>query len=162
MQVESSHIDAPSLGTNLTADDLTPENHAAAIRGEGSMLAHPTQIKEAVTDMIGECQKHNSSGSLLLVHFSNLAMIINAYGHDMSEQVIRDITGRIQFMLSPKDRVFRAQRDQLMIALANAYPDDSESLASRIMNIVQNYGRDAYLSSALHVMAHISLSLIHI
>jgi EAL domain-containing protein (putative c-di-GMP-specific phosphodiesterase class I) len=83
-------------------------------------------------------------------------MIINAYGHDMSEQVVRDIMGRIEFVLAPKDKAIRCQRDQIMLCLANSYPEDSEQMARRITNIVQNYGRESYLSSALHVLANIA------
>lgn len=109
-----------------------------------------------INEMIARAEIDHRSGAIMILHFSNLAMIINAYGHDMSEQVVRDIMGRTQFVLSPKDTCFRIQRDQILVCVANAYPEDSEHLARRMTNIIQNYGRETYLSSALHVMANIS------
>lgn len=120
----------------------------------------PQELIEQILDgLIQQSERDNGSGAVLLVHFTNLAMIINAYGHDMSEQVVREILARIEFVLTSKDKVVRCQRDQLLVCVANAWPEDSEQLARRITNIVQNYGRETYLSSALHVM--VSISSVH-
>ena len=156
MRLNTSHMSTQPPQTALHSNDLTPPPPPSALDAKPRELAAPEHIRQSLASMIETSTQQRSSGAMLLVHFSNLAMIVNAYGHDMSEQVINDITSRIQFILSPKDQIFRVQRDQIMIALAESYPDDTENLALRITNTVQHYGRDTYLSSALHVMAHIS------
>lgn len=144
--VPGQHISIPSASKSHTDD----------ARRMATPLMQQELIEQTLNEMMHHAETKNTSGAVLLVHFSNLAMIINAYGHDMSEQVVRDIMGRIEFVITAKDKVIRCQRDQLILCLANAYPEDSEQMARRITNIVQNYGRETYLSSALHVMANIS------
>lgn len=157
MRLETSEHSTPRTKHILTENSFTPDNdRTAAPQPSIDPLVIADHVTKELAEMIEISETRGSSGALLMIHFANLAMIINAYGHDMSEQVIRDISGRIQFILSPNDKVFRIQRDQLVVVLAEAYAEDSENMAQRINNIIQNYGRDAYLSSALHVMARIS------
>lgn len=156
MRLNTSNINMPSLGAGLTDNHFHTPNMHPSNSLNMSPLAVGDGVMKTLGSMVEHCEKTHGSGALLLIHFSNLAMIINAYGHDMSEQVITDLTGRIQFMLSEHDQVHRIQRDQLVVALADAYPDGTENIARRINQLIQNYGRDAYLSSALHVMANIS------
>lgn len=156
MRVESAsaeaspqHASPANQGTSQTTMVENTEHTPLATVDSAELLSKLGAAMQA-------SEAAHSSGALLMVHISNLAMIINAYGHDMSEQVVRDIVGRIQFNLSPKDHVFRIQRDQLVVIVAKSFPEDTESMAMRINNIIQHYGRDCYLSSALHVMAHVS------
>lgn len=144
---------------------FTPSNSGSVSSGASDPEGAPMQstplmqqefIEQTLVGMMQQTERNHASGAALLIQFSNLAMIINAYGHDISEQVVRDILARIEFILTPKDKAIRCQRDQVILCIANAYPEDSEQLARRITNIVQNYGRETYLSSALHVMANIS------
>jgi len=92
------------------------------------------------------------SGALLLVQISNLPMIINAYGHDTSEIVIHDLTKAIKELLREEDIIERLQRDQLGIIIKNSYPEDTLELASRLHNLIQNFGRDDFATSSLYII----------
>lgn len=91
----------------------------------------------------------------MLVSVTNLAMIINAYGHDTSEIVIHDLIKMIEAMLRGGDSVQRLQRDQLGIILVDSYPQDAAAIAARIHNTIQNFGRDNADTIALYLMGAI-------
>ena len=91
----------------------------------------------------------------MLVSINNLAMIINAYGHDTSEIVMHDLIKLITAILSPNDNVQRLQRDQLGIILSNSFPEDTAIIAERIHNVIQNFGRDNFATVALYIIGTI-------
>jgi EAL domain-containing protein (putative c-di-GMP-specific phosphodiesterase class I)/GGDEF domain-containing protein len=105
-------------------------------------------LEKSIQGVIGD----HTSGALLLVSVANLAMIINAYGHDTSEIVMHDLMGAIAAILPTGDHVQRLQRDQLGIILCNSYPEDTQGVAMRIHNIIQNFGRDSYATASLHLI----------
>jgi EAL domain-containing protein (putative c-di-GMP-specific phosphodiesterase class I)/GGDEF domain-containing protein len=105
-------------------------------------------LDQTIQRVIGE----HTSGALLLVSISNLSMIISAYGHDTSEIVMHDLTRMIETLLTDSDSIQRLQRDQLGIILGNSFPEDTQSLAQRIHNIIQNFGRDNFATASLHII----------
>jgi EAL domain-containing protein (putative c-di-GMP-specific phosphodiesterase class I) len=113
---------------------------------------YPQDFINLLETTIQSVIKEHASGSLLLVSISNLAMIINAYGHDTSEIVMHDLTKMIEAILTKNDIVQRLQRDQLGIILSSSYPEDTATIATRIIHIVQNFGRDNFATAALHLI----------
>lgn len=108
-------------------------------------------LEKSIQTIINE----HATGSLMLVTISNLAMIINAYGHDTSEIVIHDLMKAIQSLLSPGDTVQRLQRDQIGIILCNSAPDQTVIMARRINATIQNFGRDSLSMVALYIIGTI-------
>lgn len=104
---------------------------------------------------IERAKTQHVSGALLMVHVTNLAMIINGYGRDVAEQVIQDVLARIHVILKPDDVIERITRDEYAIIVSNITAADTERLAIRISNILQNYGRDKYATAALHVLGNV-------
>ncbi len=134
---------------------VTPE--AAPVLITESMIDNePTPLADTLHLAIEQAKAQNTSGTLMLVHITNLAMIMNGYGRDVAEQVMEDVLSRIQLILKPSDTIERLARDQIAIIAANTAAEDAERLAIRISNILQNYGRDKYATAALHVLGHIS------
>jgi GGDEF domain-containing protein len=116
---------------------------------------YPSEFLEELEKSIQSVITGHTSGSLLLVSVSNLAMIINAYGHDTSEIVMHDLMRMIEGVIKPGSIVQRLQRDQLGIIAPNSYPEDAEALAQRIHNIIQNFGRDNFATAALYIIGTI-------
>ncbi|MDE3061099.1 MAG: EAL domain-containing protein [Pseudomonadota bacterium] len=116
---------------------------------------YPQEFIDSLESTIQNAIREHTSGSLLLVSISNLAMIINAYGHDTSEIVMHDLVRMIEPMLREGSVVQRLQRDQLGIILTNCYPEDAGAIAQRIHNIIQNFGRDHSATVALHLIGAI-------
>lgn len=144
---------APKMPDPVVAAD-TVELPPVAARYPGSDF-YPaefvTLLERSIQGVIGE----HTSGALILVSVSNLAMIINAYGHDTSEIVMHDLIRLVGVMLSPDDSVQRLQRDQLGIILTNSYPEDAAKICERIHNTIQNFGRDNVATAALHIIGTI-------
>lgn len=116
---------------------------------------YPREFVDQLELSIQKAINGHSSGSLLLVTISNLAMIINAYGHDTSEIVMHDLIKMVESMLSAGDSLQRLQRDQFAVVLANSYPEDAAAVASRIHNVIQNFGRDNFATAAIYLIGHI-------
>ncbi|MDE3017124.1 MAG: EAL domain-containing protein [Pseudomonadota bacterium] len=116
---------------------------------------YPPDFVEMLDQRIQKVIREHTSGALILVSISNLAMIINAYGHDTSEIVMHDLIKTIEAMLSPDGNVQRLQRDQIGIILANSYSEDTAILAGRIHNVIQNFGRDNFATAALYIIGAI-------
>ncbi len=148
--------------TNRASPPYPPSFVPSPTDDAGEMLApppsslgsnfYPADFVNILETSIKSTIMEHSSGALLLVSISNLAMIINAYGHDTSEIVIHDITNMIQELLSENDTVQRIQRDQLGIILSGSYPEDTAVIAYRIHTIIQNFGRDNFATASLYVM----------
>ena len=116
---------------------------------------YPKEFVDTLEQSIQNAIASHTSGALMLVSISNLAMIINAYGHDTSEIVMHDVMKMIEGILDSGNSVQRLQRDQLGIILNNTYPEDASVIAQRINTIIQNFGRDSFATVALHLIAAI-------
>ncbi|MDX2074646.1 MAG: GGDEF domain-containing phosphodiesterase [Alphaproteobacteria bacterium] len=116
---------------------------------------YPSDFVNGLETTIQSVIREHTAGALLLVSISNLAMIINAYGHDVSEIVVHDLTKIIAAMLSDGDMVQRLQRDQLGVIVTNNYPEDVVALAARIHNAILNFGRDNFSTASLHIIGAI-------
>jgi EAL domain-containing protein (putative c-di-GMP-specific phosphodiesterase class I)/GGDEF domain-containing protein len=113
---------------------------------------YPQDFIELLDASIQHVIKDHNSGTLMLVSITNLSMIINAYGHDTSEIVIHDLIKMIRGVISEQDVIQRLQRDQLGLILTGSYPEDAASIAARIHNIIQNFGRDSFATASLHLI----------
>lgn len=130
------------------------EESAAAMPYPGTDL-YPHSFVELLEKNIQKVIADHNSGALMVVSITNLAMIINAYGHDTSEIVMHDLLRKIEAILNPGDVACRLQRDQIGIIANESYPEDTETLATRIHNIIQNFGRDHFATVSLYIMGAI-------
>ncbi|MBV8938826.1 MAG: EAL domain-containing protein [Alphaproteobacteria bacterium] len=107
-------------------------------------------------ETIESCMEEHRSGCLLLISVDNLAMVLSAYGHDISETLMHTLVEQLAAqVLGPYDSIERLQRDQIGIVLNDSGAESSERTAARILNIVQNYGRDNFATATLHAIASI-------
>src|SRR4051812_23726254 len=79
---EYPDMDLPSL-PNFFGTDFYPREFVDLLEKSIQLIIH-----------------EHTSGSLMLVSISNLAMIINAYGHDTSEIVMHDLIKMIKGILT--------------------------------------------------------------
>lgn len=142
---------APSAAS-ATGDTTSPEALRTPLVGYPGCNFYPQDFIEALDSAIQTAISDHTAGALLLVSVTNLAMIINAYGHDTSEIVIHDLTNMIQAILNEGDIIQRLQRDQIAIILNNRYQEDTAVIAQRIHSIIQNFGRDSFATSSLYLI----------
>jgi len=135
-------------------EPLTPSSLSSAppAARPGMDAMYPPEFVRILQQVITQHQREGACGALLLVSIDNLAMIINAYGHNASEATISGLAELIAGMLSPEDTVARLQRDQLGVILTRSAPAETERAAGRIANIIQNYGREHFAPASLHVI----------
>lgn len=117
--------------------------------------AYPAEFVRKLDGAIRQHKDESLTGSLMLVAIDNLAMIINGYGHDVSETAMHALAQLIGGMLGPDDSIDRVQRDQFAIILTSSYPEDTERVAGRIANLLQNYGRDNFATASLHIIGSV-------
>jgi len=134
-----------TLGEGVPASDA-PTNYS------GSNF-YPPEFVSQLEQIIQKTVSDHSSGALVLLSVTNLAMIINAYGHDTSEVVMRDLIKMIEATLPPGILIKRLQRDQLGIVLTNSYPEDTAGTTMRLHTLTQNFGRDSFATASLHLIA---------
>lgn len=109
------------------------------------------RLQQAIDASIGS----GIPGGMLVVSVSNLGMIINSYGHQASEIVMRDLLRLIGGAFSALDAVERINRDQFGIIIAEATRQTLQEIAYRIQTIIHNYGCDS-LINALHVTCQVT------
>lgn len=137
--------------TEKTDSDFHMQDSTSSPFGPQSEY-YPDHFLKLLDDTIINATQNHGSGALMLVSISNLAMIIGAYGHDTSECVMQDLIAMMKSRLKPKDHILRVQRDQLAIILVDSYPEDTQSIAHRMHNIIINFGRDNFATASLHVI----------
>lgn len=99
--------------------------------------------------------KHDSvSGALFILSINNLAMIMNAYGHDGAEKVISQLVERLHHEVKPADRIERINRDQIGIIVHACNREEMNSLAREFHKVIQHYGTTSAVG-ALHVTCSI-------
>lgn len=149
----------------LSRNSLTEPTDATFTLGGGDLSLpaphypgcdfYPSDFVNALETSIQTVVREHTAGALMLVSITNLAMIINAYGHDVSEVVVHDLTKIIASMLGEGDMVQRLQREQLGVIVTGSYPDDVKVLANRIHNAILNFGRDNFSTASLHIIGTI-------
>jgi len=144
----------PRAESTISEMAVIPDPEILSVSYPGSDF-YPAEFIDSLEKSIQRVITEHTSGALILVSVSNLAMIINAYGHDTSEIVIHELMKRIEALLSPEDTVQRLQREQLGIILTNSYPEDTATIAQRIHNTIQNFGRDNFATAALYIIGAI-------
>lgn len=149
--------DQPRRAAQLSAASTDTDDTAVPVEHlpyPGSEI-YPREFVDLLEKSIQSVIADHGSGSLILVSISNLAMIINAYGHDTSEIVMHDLLRKVGDILAPRDTVYRIQRDQIAIIACNSRPEDTSGLAGHIHAIIQNFGRDHFASVSLYIMGAI-------
>ncbi len=146
---QEAYSDRGKEDKKKTTMELSPKSESTDVTAG---FNYPGNFVAMLDASIKQVIDNHTSGSLVLVSISNLAMIINAYGHDTSECVMADLAGMIRAILSENDRIERVQRDQLGIILIGSYPEETQAIAQRIHNIIVNFGRDNFDTASLHII----------
>ncbi len=153
-----SRTSVSSSSQDFTSKKASPEQNnepqSAVVPYPGENL-YAAEFVDQLNLIIRNSINTNSTGVLMLINVTNLAMIINAYGHETSEIVIHDLMNMIQIILPEGNRIQRLQRDQLGIILINSSQEDATIVAERIHHTIQNFGRDNFSTAALYIIGSI-------
>lgn len=127
---------------------VTPE--LADLSGVSIEYDYPPAFLGKLKAVIAHSKENNASAALFIVNINNLAMIINAYGHQASETAMAHLTYEMRKDLGAEDAVDRIARDQIGVIISRCTREQIAKHATRMQDIVQNYGVHSKLG-ALHV-----------
>lgn len=99
---------------------------------------YPSAFMKHLHDAIEHSHKASEPGTFMLIAINNMAMIVEGYGFQASEDVLHAIKCEIGSILNPHDRIERIHRDQLGIILSNCNKDQAERRAAEFKTIIQN------------------------
>ncbi len=97
------------------------------------------QLREKLNQSVTKIKNRGKAGAFLLVGIDNLAMINEAYGMDVADEVIALVAKRIRGLLRKSDVIGRYSGNKFGIILNNC-PEDSISVAAE--RVIEAIGQD--------------------
>lgn len=117
--------------------------------------AYPSEFVEHLNHIIHHAHQKATPGTLLIIALNNLAMIVNSYGHQNSEAIVRSLCATLQEQVGDHDHIGRISRDQIGVILPGCSGEEAEKQAQYIYNLIQNYGMHAPVG-----MLHVTCSIV--
>lgn len=120
---------------------------------------YPQRFVDQLNGVITQCITQELRGALLVFSIENLPMIMNGFGAETAEHVMRHIETCIQEVIGINDIVCRLQRDAFGIILQQRQQDELEYVATHINSHVQQWcnSNDYGLVHAVTAMACVRL-----
>ncbi len=137
----------PPAANNIPA---TPAAIAASETPHYSAADYPGHFIQELTRSIVNARQDNSDGALFILSVNNLAMIMNAFGHDGAEKVVTQLIELLQGLCGKDNKVDRLNRDQIGIILHACNKEEMAIFARKFHSAIQDYGSTS-LVGALHV-----------
>jgi diguanylate cyclase (GGDEF)-like protein len=81
------------------------------------------------------------SGTLFMMDLDNFKAVNDTLGHQMGDQVLRDVAARLREQMRRSDRVFRFGGDEFVIFATHA-PDAARSVRERVMRVIADIDLD--------------------
>ena len=96
-----------------------------------------TRLREQLNESIAYCERYDRSAAFLLAGIDNLAMINEAYGFDVADQVIVAVSRRLKSQLRQSDVLGRVAGNKFGIVLVNCGAGEMAYTADRLMREVR-------------------------
>ncbi len=97
-----------------------------------------SKLRETLSQTIAYCERFDRDSAFLLVGIDNLALINDAYGFDVADQVIVAVARRLQSQLRQSDTLGRVAGNKFGVILANCGHDEMAYTAERLMREVRD------------------------
>jgi diguanylate cyclase (GGDEF)-like protein len=140
---------APAAANNNDAPEAEAE--PAKTAEDEAIFDYSLRFVRKLRLAIEHARNAKKPGALLILSINNLAMIIHAYGHDTSEQAMRELQGVIQVGLPEGAQVERIHRDQFAVIVPDCRREATEQVARQLQDAIRAYGAQSSLG-ALHIM----------
>lgn len=99
-------------------------------------LPNRRRLAERVLDAATQSRRAGEGFALLLVDLDRFRQINDSLGHDVGDEVLRTVAGRIQACLRSGDEIARVGGDQFAMLVPGADASAAETLARRVLNTV--------------------------
>lgn len=145
---------------SLLVGYLEPAEAVVPAPDSGDSLFHiehyyPVSFSLALQGVIDIIQDNGSSGALLIATLNNLAMVVNAYGHQSTEEIIAQLHGALAEILPAESTIERIHRDQFGIIVS---PCTVEEVALHVRNVndtIRHFGTRTRISG-VHLTATVA------
>ncbi len=96
-----------------------------------------TKLRETLSQTIAYCERFDRASAFMMAGIDNLAMINDAYGFDVADQVIVAVSRRLKEQLRQSDTLGRVAGNKFGVVLANCGEDEMAYTAERLMRAVR-------------------------
>ncbi|RZI44399.1 bifunctional diguanylate cyclase/phosphodiesterase [Herbaspirillum sp. HC18] len=121
-------------------------------------LPNRTLLFEYCEHLLAVAQRTRSGGALLFIDLDRFKPINDTYGHDVGDQVLKQVARRLAACTRQEDVVGRLGGDEFIVALP--HPDDVYGPATVAGNLVEKISEPYYVGSLqLHLSPSIGISL---
>lgn len=106
-----------------------------------------------ITDLITKANKHNTPFSLCFIDVNGLKLVNDNLGHDMGDNLLKNVTDCIKLNIRDKDFIIRLGGDEFLIILDGINKSDSEKVWTRIKACYNEINKEniyPYLISVSH------------
>jgi diguanylate cyclase (GGDEF)-like protein len=145
----TSIIAPPSLSASLPI--IPHQTQGLALQND---YGYPLDFIQNLTRAIARAKEQGALSALFIVSINNLAMIMNAYGHEGAEKVMHQLCDVLQAHVKPVDRVERINREQISVIVESCDKEGMALLAKQFHRLIQDYGTTSAVG-ALHVTCSI-------
>ena len=101
-------------------------------------LINRSRLAEALQQSIASAELYRMSCAFMLVAVDNLAMVNDAYGFDVADQVIAAVSQRLKGVLRAGDTIGRYAGNKFGIILTNCSEADMQVAAQRLLRSVRD------------------------
>jgi len=101
-------------------------------------LMNRSRLAEALTEAIGNAERYRMPCAFLLCAVDNLAMVNDAYGFDVADQVIAVVGQRLKSTMRTGDAIGRYAGNKFGLILANCSDADMQVAAQRLLKVVRD------------------------
>jgi diguanylate cyclase (GGDEF)-like protein len=160
------HLFTPHLEGEAPLMPENPQAQTVAVRA-GEELQKPVQAVEIrgtydypvyfIQDLnhaILRAKQAGTQGAFFIVSVNNLAMIMNAYGHDGAEKVMHQLCDVLRGEVEKGDLIERVGRDQIGVIIHACDKPGMATYAKQFHRLIQDYGTTSAVG-ALHVTCSI-------
>lgn len=115
---------------------------------------YPGHLIQELNRALVNARETSAFGAFFIISINNLAMIMNAYGHEGAETVMKQICGLIGGALLKDSIIQRINREQLGVIVQGCDKINMAQYARQFSQQIQDYGSKSPIG-ALHVICSI-------
>jgi diguanylate cyclase (GGDEF)-like protein len=99
-------------------------------------LPNRTLLFDRLTHALARARRSGTTLAVLFVDVDRLKLINDTLGHDVGDEVLRDVAERIAGSLRPGDTVARFGGDEFVVVAEDIDPDHASAIADRVVDAV--------------------------